>query len=596
MKQLLPLAAAVALSFGSTAQTVKNTLTYKQVTHLTENHANGQDWQHVISGNGNKFVWYRQTSPRQVYVANADGSGLTSIVNMGTDRLDQVDISADGTKIVYIGGPFSGGSRANFINADGSGDVPLIALNTLHMHALKIAGDGSKAFFCVYSNSSISGGGAIERGVYSINLDGTGLTQIAGPTEVASALGISSSDVGVFYGGSSGASIDVSHDGSEVVFMAKNNTDNTHHVFTTHNGITHILGPFQWLNAVGISADGSTVAASVNDDGNHEGWVANYDGSNPNMVASNADMFPFSNGNSLGDAICLTSDGSKVIFDDYGHLFNSDGSGVLSLAAATVGGAGWPMIGDGIARPTMTTDGSRLLFSFSDHSTGFAQMAILDVNPSSTGDCPALSDFYWSPNGAAPSGLASELRVRVTSSSTADSIWYAGNVALLNDLKDIKVYAGTFSDNGVNTGDQTANDGIYTHNNIYASSDAELGPRTMRFNCETYDSDLRHYGTAVDVDTWYVATDIGIHEAENSGFLMYPNPTNGMVQFQVQGSKFKVRGVEVLDALGRKVESHPFVLNSQPMMNTSNWPSGIYSVSLVDDEGARHTERLVVEH
>lgn len=560
---------------------------------------NGQDWQHLISDNGNNVTWFRQTNPKQVYVMNSDGSGLQSIVDMGTERLSQVDISADGTKIIYVGGPFFSGNRLNFINADGSGDTPLIELNELRMGTIKIAGDGSKAFFAVKSDASIvSGGGSIERGIYSIGLDGTGLTQIIGPADIASALGINASDVGSFTGGSAGPSFDISYDGAEVVCLGKDDANGGYYVFTAHNGITEILGPFQWLNGVGISADGSKIGASVNDNGNHEGWVADYSGSNLSMIASNDDMFTFSNGNSLGDAVALTSDGSKVLFDSYGHLFNTDGSGLISVAAATLGSAAKPMIGDGIARATMTSDGSRFLYSFSDQSTGITQMAVLDVNPSTMGNCPTLSDFYWNPNGAAPSpsGPSSEIRVRVTPAAGADSIWYAGNVALLDGLKDTKVYAGTFNDNGVNTGDQTANDGIYTHNNIYAFSDAELGPRTMRFNCETYDSNLMHYGTAVDVSTWSVADNIGVDETEGDGFFMYPNPANDIIRFTPTISHLDVAGVEVFDAVGRTVEAFPFMMNGQTMLNTTSWLSGVYSVSLMDKNGNRYTQNLIVQH
>ena len=72
-----------------------------------------------------------------------------------------------------------------------------------------------------------------------------------------------------------------------------------------------------------------------------------------------------------------------------------------------------------------------------------------------------------------------------------------------------------------------------------------IGPRTMRFNCETYDNDLKHYGTAVDVDTWYVANDVGIDESGLSAFVMYPNPSNGMVEFNLSGPQFNKMSLEV---------------------------------------------------
>ncbi len=597
MKQFLLSFVAILSATVVWAQTPANTYTYKQITKLTESHVAGQDWQHVISDNGNKAAWYRQTNPKQVYVINTDGTGQTSIVDMGTDRLTQVDISADGSKVVYVGGPFASGHRANFINADGSGDTPLIELGELRMHTLKIAGDGSKAFFNIYTDANIAGGGgSIERGLYSINLDGTGLTQLAGPATVAGLLGINAADVGPFYGGSNGPSIDVSYDGTEVIFIAKDNANGGHYVFTLHSGVTEILGPYQWLNGVGISADGTKVAASVNDAGSHEGWVANYDGTGLQMIASNDDMFYYTNGNSRGDAVSLTSNGSKVMFDAFGHLFNADRSGVISVSVATMASAAWPMIVGTIERPTMTSDGTRFLFSFADLITSYNQLAIAEINPSSLGDCPALSDFYWSPDGAAPSGQASELRVRVTPSVNADSIWYAGNVALLNNLRDPNVQAHSFSDDGSTAGDDVANDNIYTHWSIAAYSNAELGPRTMRFNSEAYDSELKHFGTAVDVNTWYVADNISVNEHDELVVDMYPNPTDGMVYFNLPTNQFNNLSIEVYNQLGKQLEVHPFVLNQQPMLNTSAWANGLYSISLINTEGQRHTLKLAVVH
>lgn len=599
MNNILLLALVLFGCLNSYSQTVHNTLTYTQITRLTESHVGGQDWQHVLSDNGDKVVWFKQTNDKQVFVANADGSGMNSIVDLGSDRLTQVDISADGTKVVYVGGPFAAGHTANFINTDGSGYVQLFALNELRMHTLKISGDGTKAFFNIYTDANLpNGGGPIERGVYSVNLDGTGLTQVAGPADVATALGVSASDIGSFYGGSSGPSIDVSHDGSELVFVARNDVNNRHYVFTTSGGITEAFGPFQWLNGVGISSDGSTIAASVNDSGNNEGWVSTYDGTNPQMIASNDDMFYFCDGNSRGDAVSLTSDGSKVMFDGHGaYLFNTDGSGVYPLMAGTAAPASFPMILDIAQRITLSSDGSRALFSFTEQSTGgLWQLAILDVNPPSLGVCPALSEMTMDPAGAVPDGQSSAMSLKVTPALGTDSIDYAGNVALLDNRKDGNIYASTFYDNGSSAGDQIAGDGVYTHNNIYAYTNAVLGPRTMRFNAEVYSDDLKLRGTAVDVTPFTVVADIGhlgINDHARLNFGIYPNPSSNMVYIDIPGTQFNGCTLEVYDQLGRKMEVYPFVMNQQPMLNTSGWADGVYTVKMIAKSGAFGAKRMI---
>jgi hypothetical protein len=98
------------------------------------------------------------------------------------------------------------------------------------------------------------------------------------------------------------------------------------------------------------------------------------------------------------------------------------------------------------------------------------------------------------------------------------------------------------------------------------------------------------------VSTWYVANNIGIDEAETSGFTIYPNPITDMVYFNFDNSQVRVQNIMVTDALGRMVESYPFVMNGQPMMNISSWDNGVYSVSMFDETGIRHTETLIVAH
>lgn len=592
--------------FTSDAQTILRTFTYHQITDFTESHVAGQDWQHVLSDNGNKVVWYKQTNPKKVIVINSDGTGYNEVVDMGTERLSQVDISADGSKIVYVGGLFFSGHRANFVNADGSGDTPLIELNELRMHTLKIAGDGSKAFFNIYTDASIVGGGSIERGLYSINLDGTGLTQIAGPADVATSLGINSTDVGTFYGGSSGHSIDVSYDGTEIIFTAKSNADGKYYVFTANGGITKILGPFDYLNAVGISPDGTKVAACVNDGGNHEGWVSNYDGSSLQMIASNEDFY-FSNGNGLGDQVSLTENGSQVIFDGYGHLFNTDGGGVIQLSANAVAPAGQPMIVGSLPRATMSSDGKRVLFSF--YRAGFDNLAIMDIGPQSLGASPTLSNISTTPNSVSINPITgSDMKVMIAPASQSDSIWYVGVAIVKDGIMDTKFPGKVFYDDGVSAGDQVAGDNIWRHNNVTPYSDAVPGPRTLRFDAEVFDASGKLQGTAIDVEPFTVVPDttyIGIEDINSNpddGFTLYPNYPNPVLNGTMIAYHLTEPAhvkLNILNAVGELVT----VLADQKK-NRGNWnvywdangqeiASGIYFIQMQVD-GINKTRKLLV--
>lgn len=574
---------SIAISFNTTAQTKIRTLSYHQITKFTETHANAQDWQHVLSDNGNKVVWYKQTNPKKVFVINPDGSGMQELVDMGTDRLSQVDISSDGTKIVYIGGPGPDGSHVNFINSNGSGDLDLVGFNNLHVHTAKISGDGNHIFFSLYANSSFIGGGSAERGVYYVTPGGTGLNQVISPATVAPALGINAADVGIFYGANSGASVDISYDGSRIIFVAKDNANGGYHVFTATGGggsITDIHSA-DYIGAVGISRDGEKIAFTTNiSGGNREGWVANFDGTGKVKIADNLNDFYFSNGSSQGDQICMTANGSQVIFDGFlSHLFNTDGSGVLQLNVPPIGSAGNPLISGDLARATMSTDGSSILYSFTEPGSGLPQLAMLYLNPNSLGASPSITEIGTNPNTIAISPqTASTLTARLTYANGTDSLRYIGNSVLKEGREDIKVTFRTFYDDGVSAGDVTANDMLFTHSNVNAYSDAVPGPRTLRFNAEIINASGYIHGTAVDVEPFYVVQDttfIGITEigGASGDFTLeqnYPNPfsTNTNIKFHVnEASKVLL---EVYNVAG-KLEATILNNEMQPGGYQLNW-------------------------
>ncbi|MBI1288300.1 MAG: T9SS type A sorting domain-containing protein [Flavobacteriales bacterium] len=89
---------------------------------------------------------------------------------------------------------------------------------------------------------------------------------------------------------------------------------------------------------------------------------------------------------------------------------------------------------------------------------------------------------------------------------------------------------------------------------------------------------------------------VGIEENQRPKFSIYPNPTNGVFQMQLSDwTAAKNLSVTVYDMLGRTVESLK-PQTSTIEIDASAWPNGVYSISLVNQSGARHTERLVMQH
>ncbi len=126
-----------------------------------------------------------------------------------------LDISADGSRVIS-----SESVQLRIANGDGSGSLLLVALQSNEINAIAISGDGSKVFFRVYRNTFILGSDPpvpVERGVWVINADGSGLRQLVSPAQME-ALGIPPTD----FFGSAGEVLASSTDGASIVFGAFN--------------------------------------------------------------------------------------------------------------------------------------------------------------------------------------------------------------------------------------------------------------------------------------------------------------------------------------------------------------------------------------
>lgn len=86
------------------------------------------------------------------------------------------------------------------------------------------------------------------------------------------------------------------------------------------------------------------------------------------------------------------------------------------------------------------------------------------------------------------------------------------------------------------------------------------------------------------------------NDSETSGFAMFPNPVNDMLNLKWVGDE-KGQGIlEVSDALGRIIDTRSIVLDAQELvLGTQKLTNGIYSISVRDANGAvLFLEKLVV--
>jgi hypothetical protein len=129
------------------------------------------------------------------------------------------------------------------------------------------------------------------------------------------------------------------------------------------------------------------------------------------------------------------------------------------------------------------------------------QLATLDLNPSSPGNAPSITNATIEPLFVLIEGRATAaVRAQVT---TSDPFIRVSSVALRGGLNDANMRAVVLLDDGRN-GDTQAGDRIFTSANLAADCCAEIGPRTVRIKAEARGSDGRRRATAVDLEPFEV--------------------------------------------------------------------------------------------
>ena len=265
------------------------------------------------------------------------------------------------------------------------------------------------------------------------------------------------------------------------------------------------------MNNLGISGDGRIVFYKVWRSDHEELGVLNWDGSGQRVL----DTMGGWNGTE-GEVVQLSYDGSKLNHGSWNRLYNTDGSGVLQLAAygPTLTGDPPLMVGwgdGGFFRSSMSSDARRFLFTF-DHGAYVngapvpAQLGILELNPASLGQAPALTDPEIAPPYVVIGDSKSSIGVRMSTANTpvrTNSVVFRNGVEVNTNL----VNSAVLYDDGSH-GDGTAGDGRFTNNTVGASTSAAVGPHTVRMKTEVRAADGRRHATALDVAQLDVVTTV----------------------------------------------------------------------------------------
>jgi hypothetical protein len=203
-----------------------------------------------------------------------------------------------------------------------------------------------------------------------------------------------------------------------------------------------------------------------------------------------------------GERIQLSVDGSRLLLDSTGVLYDTRGDGRLALGVGAPGVPSdhTPLVGDGLIGATMDARATRITYLFQPYPEPH-QLVRLDLNPADLAGAPTITD-----TSIAPAYVLTEGRSTATVSarvSLLNPLWVGGRV-LRTGLPDDNTSVGPLVDDGTSTGDVTASDGLFTSNAITTNCCAEIGPRTIRIKAETQAANGLRHATAVDVDPFAV--------------------------------------------------------------------------------------------
>jgi len=104
-------------------------------------------------------------------------------------------------------------------------------------------------------------------------------------------------------------------------------------------------------------------------------------------------------------------------------------------------------------------------------------------------------------------------------------------------------------------------------------------------------------GEAIDTQSVSITTGIGVIEFENL-VKIYPNPTTGIVNYEIDGFRSKEIKIEILQEEGKLVMQKLFKNANKPIVgevNLSNKPKGIYLFKVYDGNELMTVARIVIQ-
>ena len=337
-----------------------------------------------ISGDGSKVIFtssvdytgQNSDNSSELFIIDADGTGLTQLTASTTGNVEVYgsDLSSDGSVIVFVStadylGSNSDNSREVYIvNADGSGLAQLSDDPDRNSREASITTDGQKIMFRSLADPLGTNPNHYTQ-FFTVNSDGSNLQQVTLFDFETYASGMISGD---------GTKIVFTSAGD--VMGTGTNTDNSNEIFVINadgsgqNQLTDSSGDSETPR---ISADGSKIAftstgdliSGQNTDLHIDVFMINSDGSNLTQITQAPSPF-----NAGGGGIDFSDDGSTVVFTSNDDLANENPT-YKTMVYAYKNGTIVQVnpehsVNTSTTDPSVSSDGSRVTFASRVDYTG----------------------------------------------------------------------------------------------------------------------------------------------------------------------------------------------------------------------------------
>lgn|GEM_PF-1579965 len=428
-------------------------------------------------------------------VIGTDGSGFRFVDATAplTYSALFVDISADGkwlastdSRQIRLAGTDGGGARRIF-QVDGGID------------SIRVSPDGGLVYFGQAAKSRITDTPqSVEWGIWCVRADGRGLRQVVNQADAARVIGVTPDKLGTLYSGSRGRALDISNDGKRLVFLiAKRGMSNPGYAMVVNSDGSELRRVFTASNgvaSVGISGDGGTVGlvALLSEAPGYYGITVRADGSGERRFTSKG---------WAGGMVCLTQDGSRVVFGNEAVLYWTDGSGALPISTPADSLTGGRLGPEALMHLTMDSSGRAFTWVVWDSRSRY-QIVRVDLDPADLGEAPRISDMVF-PASVPPDGRTNAtVSARLTTSKPI--VRCLVTTCYLGARFDYTVgHATGLFDNG-KEGDPSPGDNVFVASQFRASTSSQPGPRALRFWAETTDAEDRRRAIAVQVGSIFV--------------------------------------------------------------------------------------------